>query len=65
MRGRDIRALRKQKKITQAELRRAIGRSGEWLVAVENEQVLPLPEDEEAIILKIHELSSARQEAAA
>lgn len=57
MRGRDFRMMRRKQRITQKQLRAALGWDMWKLVRIENEDVLPTPEDEALIVLKINELT--------
>jgi hypothetical protein len=61
MRGRDLRAMRKQARISQQELRAVLEWDSRKLPWIENEEVVPTPEDLELIILKINELRQSRQ----
>lgn len=65
MRGRDIRAFRVEHKLTQEQVRVALGWETWKLPAIENEKALPQPDDEVRIIEAIKSLSAERLSATA
>lgn len=56
MKGRDIRAIREQKGISQKRLREHIRRAAKWLCDVEREKIPMEPEEAEMLIVAINDL---------